>query len=457
MKRVAALVLLTLTVLAMTQLTNVNASSKLTVGTWWTLKGNSNGSYSGTGSDQGSLSSTDNFTIKYFVSSVNSDTITIHQHVDGSETCTSTQKWTCSQSGTSTWSNDRDYTVALSTLAITSYVDNGKSYSDLVGHPAWILTNPRALTEQGASPVTWWVPTSDLKSWTITDVEASVSTQLMLLKGHEVSVWVISYTGQVPGELSNSNGVYSVGPETQAFLYDPEYGLVVGASFSRVSAGSETGNAGNWTEHYIESDQFVDSSLPFTAAVTIAVQPTANMSAIVDGVNYPSTKLPTTFNWFMGTNHSLQVNSTLQNGGTRYVFLQWSDGSTLNSKNFTALTDITLTANYKTQYMLTVVSDAGNPQGTGWYDSGTQAMFSVTTPVPEPGVLGMLGGKLLFQGWSGDSKSTSKSVTITMNGPKTVTAVWTQDNTQPLLILGGIVAVIAVAVAALVFMKRRKP
>ena len=302
------------------------------------------------------------------------------------------------------------------------------------------------------------MPTSDAKDCPATDVQASVSTQQLSLKGISVKVWVVTYTGQRIGSGYNKDGVHSTGPETDTYLYDPAYGIYLGGSWKWSFNGVETGGGGTWTEGYEENTQFEDTSLTFTSTVTIQLQPSTNLAITIDGVKYNSNQLPTTFKWFIGTTHSLVVNSTIMGSdGVRYVFGQWSDGSTESSRNFISVQDTTLTATFKTQYLLTVVSDVGNPQGSGWYDAGTQATFSVlSTPQAESGFLGALGGKLAFQGWSGDSNAGSPSATINMDGPKTVTAMWTVDNTQPYIILAGIAAVIVVVAALALFMKRRK-
>jgi uncharacterized repeat protein (TIGR02543 family) len=192
-------------------------------------------------------------------------------------------------------------------------------------------------------------------------------------------------------------------------------------------------------------------------SATINVAPSASLYVTVDGVKYASSQLPKTFSWFIGSTHNLTLDSNIQgSSGVRYVFVQWSDGSTQNSRSLVVTQDTKLTATYKTQYQLTVVSDIGNPLGTGWYDAGTQASFSVSSPQPGTGLMGTLGGKSIFQGWSGDSNAASPSATISMDGAKTVTATWASDNTQPYAVLGGIAAVLVIVVASVILMRRKK-
>jgi len=112
---------------------------------------------------------------------------------------------------------------------------------------------------------------------------------------------------------------------------------------------------------------------------------------------------------------------------TRYVFQHWTvDDAPVSGNAIQVTMDAphTVTARYKTQYMLTVSSDYGSPQGAGWYDAGSSATFWVTTPVETT-----YGVSQVFQRWTGDTESTSPTATITMDSPNTVRAVWRTDNT----------------------------
>jgi uncharacterized repeat protein (TIGR02543 family) len=98
-------------------------------------------------------------------------------------------------------------------------------------------------------------------------------------------------------------------------------------------------------------------------------------------------------------------------------------------------------------YYLTVVSDYGDPQGEGWYDSGSTATFSVTSPV---GTI----ARHFFTGWGGDSTATTPTVNILMDEPKTVTANWRTDYTYLYALIGGIAGT-TVAVLAIILWRRR--
>jgi hypothetical protein len=151
--------------------------------------------------------------------------------------------------------------------------------------------------------------------------------------------------------------------------------------------------------------------------------------------------------------HTIEVPAQVDlGGGARAAFDKWSDGVASNLRQLTIQDDLDLTAIYKKQYLLNFVSNQGNPQGEGWYDAGSQATISVTSPQPDS--LGALGGKLVFEGWTGDVTSDSPTATVAMNGPKTVKPEWRTDDSQAYMILGGIVAALAIILA--VFLLRRR-
>jgi len=136
--------------------------------------------------------------------------------------------------------------------------------------------------------------------------------------------------------------------------------------------------------------------------------------------------------------------------GIQYAFKDWELDGTPQSGNQLTVTmnqPHTAVAQYSTQYQLVVDSPGGlgNPQGAGYYDAGSTATFSVTSPV------GFLVQQVLVQ-WQGDYNGTNPQGTITMDKPKTVHAIWT---TSYLQLMAVIVVAIAV-VAGILFWKKRK-
>ena len=110
--------------------------------------------------------------------------------------------------------------------------------------------------------------------------------------------------------------------------------------------------------------------------------------------------------------------------GTQYVFTGWSGGASGSTSPSNAIVmdgPKTATANWKTQYYLTVSSPHGTSGGAGWYDSGSSAFAAVSPST----VAGASGTQFVFTGWGGNASGiASPSNAITMNGPKTATATW---------------------------------
>lgn len=143
---------------------------------------------------------------------------------------------------------------------------------------------------------------------------------------------------------------------------------------------------------------------------------------------------------------------TIVNGttGVRYVFSQWTiDGAavTQNGPIVTMSNPHTVLAVFKTQYELQVNSPYGNPQGTGYYDSGSTAQFSVTSP---EGVL----VQQAFAGWTGDYTGSSTTGSIVMDQPHTVQATWITSYLELYAAVG--VAAAIVIVALLLLLRRHR-
>jgi len=114
---------------------------------------------------------------------------------------------------------------------------------------------------------------------------------------------------------------------------------------------------------------------------------------------------------------------------SRLSFKGWTGDVTSTSPSITVLMDSpkSLTANWNAQYYLRVVSSYGKTSGEGWYNAGSTASFSVSPNKVPIDIWGYLGANHIFSSWTGDVSTTSSTSTIVMNGPKTVTAVWTDN------------------------------
>ena len=157
--------------------------------------------------------------------------------------------------------------------------------------------------------------------------------------------------------------------------------------------------------------------------------------------------------WFSGGTsvQTSQAPETITGGaGTQYVFKGWEVDGVLQASNPVTLTldkPHKAIAKYATQYQLVVDSPYGNPQGSGFYDAGSTAQFSVTSPA------GFL-IQQIFVKWEGDFTGTSPQSSITMDTPKVVHAIWTTSYTQLYIVVAIVAAVIAIG--GFLFWRRRQ-
>ena len=169
----------------------------------------------------------------------------------------------------------------------------------------------------------------------------------------------------------------------------------------------------------------------------------------------PSGVTPVTGGGWFPSGTSVQTSQAPQmvagGAGTQYAFKGWQINGTPQSGNPISITldkPYTAIAKYTTQYQLTVDSPYGNPQGSGFYDAGSIAQFSVTTPSGFP-------IQQIFVNWQGDYTGTSAQGSITMDKPHTVQAVWSTSY-LPLI---AIIVVAGAIVGGLLFWgsRRRSP
>jgi hypothetical protein len=142
---------------------------------------------------------------------------------------------------------------------------------------------------------------------------------------------------------------------------------------------------------------------------------------------------PTGQGWYnAGSSASFGVTTPASGGaGIQYVFTSWSgsgsgsySGSS-SSQSVTMNNPITETANWQTQYYLTVLNGGhGTASGQGWYNAGANASFSISPTT----VSGGTGIQYVFTNWvgsgTGSYTGSASSSSVTMNNPITETANW---------------------------------
>jgi hypothetical protein len=179
------------------------------------------------------------------------------------------------------------------------------------------------------------------------------------------------------------------------------------------AVGSMTVSNCSVVEYKNDSSNFTFNFVTATIPVTVQTSP-PGQTFTADGTNYSSAQA---FNWLYGSSHTIGTTSP-QSGGTgvQFVWGSWSDGGAL-SHTVIATTNITYTANFTTQYFLTMNTGSGgnvNPS-SGWNNSNAVVNISATAS-----------NGYAFSAWagsgSGSFSGTNGSASVTMNGPITQTA-----------------------------------
>ncbi|HUO41663.1 MAG TPA: DNRLRE domain-containing protein [Methylomirabilota bacterium] len=133
--------------------------------------------------------------------------------------------------------------------------------------------------------------------------------------------------------------------------------------------------------------------------------------------------------------HHVSVPVAIQeSNGTRIGFRSWSDNTAENERIVTLGNNLTLSVDYGKQFRLQAISPYGSVEGSGWYFEDSNANVSVEpTVVPFDGWLGTLGARHVFDHFTEACETSQPNCSVHMAGPETVTAVWRDDYTIPIL------------------------
>jgi hypothetical protein len=216
------------------------------------------------------------------------------------------------------------------------------------------------------------------------------------------------------GELStNSNFTSFVGGYQDVDVGNVTSVMIIGLSpgttyYYRVRAYNTVGTSGN-------SGTIAVTTAVIKVPVTVQSNPSGHFFS-VDGVTYSSA---TTFVWTAGSTHTISSTSP-QTGavGTQYVWSNWSDGGPL-SHTVSPTGATTYTANFGTQYYLTMAA------GSGGYVSPTSGWYDAAVSVP---IIATPNGCNTFGGWTGSGSGAftgpNNPAAVTMNGPLRETATF---------------------------------
>jgi len=125
------------------------------------------------------------------------------------------------------------------------------------------------------------------------------------------------------------------------------------------------------------------------------------------------------------TTVSISSDTITNNSGTRQIFTGWSGdaaGASPMSNPIMMDSPKLATANWKTQYYLTVSSTIGTTTGQGWYDEGATAAISVDAPASNTSDTRII---LTWKGTDSGYTGSTVSSTVTMSRAITEEAIWT--------------------------------
>jgi M6 family metalloprotease-like protein len=256
--------------------------------------------------------------------------------------------------------------------------------------------------------------------------------------------WGDDATGTV---YSGSDSITMDGPKTATANWKTQYYLTVDSDhgtiggegwydsatsgIASVDSGVIAGSTGtqyvftSWTDDATGSDYSASDSITIDGPKTATAVWTTQYFLTVNSA-YASTGGEGWHDSGSTVSVSVDTNPVAGSTGTQYVFTSWGDDATgsdySGSNSITMDGPKTATANWKTQYYLTVNTDHGTAGGEGWYDSSVSAVGSIDSGV----IAGSTGTQYVFTSWTGDATGSdySGSDAITMDGPKTATAVW---------------------------------
>jgi hypothetical protein len=116
--------------------------------------------------------------------------------------------------------------------------------------------------------------------------------------------------------------------------------------------------------------------------------------------------------------HTIELQPTVARNDTRYLFTGWSDAATSPSRTLQLDNETSLTAVYRCQYLVSVVSEFGSTRGSGWHDANsTLEPQIVPIAVSEPTVL--------FNHWTSSKETYGLGAPILVRSPITIQADWT--------------------------------
>ena len=313
----------------------------------------------------------------------------------------------------------------------------GVDYNAVTPIQVTVQTNPagRSFTVDGTTYTTTqvfsWTPSSSHTIATSSPQSGTAGTQYVYSSwtdggaiSHTVSpaaatTYTANFTTQY--QLTMTAGAGGTTNPASGFFNSGQVVPISATPNSGFSFGGWTGSgSGSFTGSTNPANVTMNGPITETASfsqndiqVTVQTNPVGR-SFTVDGTTYTSTQV---FSWTPSSSHTIATTSP-QSGatGTQYVYTSWTDGGAI-SHTVSPATATTYTANFTTQYQLTMTSGAGGQvsPASGFFDSGQTVQISAT---PNSG--------FSFSSWTGSGTGSftgsNNPATVNMNGPITETA-----------------------------------
>ncbi len=236
-----------------------------------------------------------------------------------------------------------------------------------------------------------------------------------------VTQYQVTFSQTGIGSSASSNTILTVGSATYAYSNFPVNGIWVDTGTTFTWSPTVSGSVGT---------QFVKTGSSGSSPITVAGTYSATYQTQYYLTVTSANGSPTGQGWYnSGVSAPFSVTTPASGGtGIQYILTSWSGSGTgaysgINSSSSVTMNNpITETANWQTQYYLTLNSAYGTITGAGWYNSGATAYAGVNSGT----VSGGTGTQYVFTSWSGGASGTNyaQSSAITMSGPVTVTANW---------------------------------
>jgi len=279
-----------------------------------------------------------------------------------------------------------------------------------INEKGWVLGYSCVVTSNGCQNHGFiWTPSAP-------NGNAGTTVEIPLPNNSFVSMTptAINGRGDVVGTMATSSGSMVPFLYTGGVVYDLTSigGVLSAARPSGINqAGQIVLNASGGV--YLASP-LTNVILPVTVTVTSVP---AGMPFGLEGATYST---PYSFQWLPGSQHRVSFSSSVQNSGTRQGFTAWSDGNKdANRDLFVPAGPVTFTANYVSQYRLTVQANPAiggfvtlsPPSPDGYYNAGTTVQMTA-----------IANSAYQFTTFSGDLQASTPTQSIVISSPRTITA-----------------------------------